>query len=247
MPPNISELGLTISSAGISIGTFGGAVSYNRSSVGSLKFTVSNSYLSAAPSNDWSFGTNDFTIEWWQYQTAAPGAGAHQFIRVFTVDEYPTIDLGVSIESSNTLYFWAGGGSTPITNRTLTSYISAWTHIAITRSGTNLKIFANGTQLGATVSNSTNIVANTKNLYIGADAAAESNTRFPGYITNFRMVKGAAIYTSNFTPSFPLQSTSETSLLLLASNNADRFKDSSNYNRTIVTAGNTTWSSLTPT
>lgn len=246
MPPYIGEFGLTITSAGVSIGTFDGVVGRSKSTSGSLRFTVANSYLSAAPSGDWSLGTNDFTIEWWQYQTVAPGSGAHQFVRVFTIDEYPTIDLGVSIESPNTLYFWAGGGVSPIANRTLTSYVSAWTHIAVTRSGTNLRIFQNGQQLSTTITNNTNIVANTKNLYIGADGASESNTRFPGYITNFRIIKGAAAYTSNFTPAFPLQSTNETTILLLAQTDATKFKDSSSYNRTIATAGNTTWSSLTP-
>ena len=44
---------------------------------------------------------------------------------------------------------------------------------------------------------------------------------FPGYISNFRIVKGTAVYTANFTPSTsPLTAIANTSLLLSCTNAA---------------------------
>ena len=44
-----------------------------------------------------------------------------------------------------------------------------------------------------------------------------------GYISNLRIVKGTAVYTSNFTPTVPLNNVNNTQLLLLV--NSDNDKD----------------------
>ena len=51
-----------------------------------------DSYISTPGSSDWALGTGDFTVEWFSYQTTLT-----QFQRVFTVSDYPSIDVGVSI------------------------------------------------------------------------------------------------------------------------------------------------------
>jgi hypothetical protein len=70
----------------------------------SASFNGSTQYLTLPASTDWAFGTGDFTIEWWQYQT-----GAGTFPRVFSVGPSPTASVAVSIESG-TFYFWEGWG-----------------------------------------------------------------------------------------------------------------------------------------
>jgi len=68
-------------------------------------------------------------------------------------------------------------------------------HIAVTRLGTSLRIFINGTQLSSTVTNSTNWGAITR---IGAiDSGGSQN--FLGYIDDLRITRFAR-YTANFTP-----------------------------------------------
>jgi len=61
------------------------------------------------------------------------------------------------------------------------------------------------------------------------------NFWFPGYISNFRIVKGASVYTANFTPSTtPLTAITNTSLLTCQSN---YFKDNSSNNFAITATG----------
>ena len=82
--------------------------------------------------------------------------------------------------------FWSG-----------TPSLSTWTHIALVRSRSTVTLYVNGTSLGNKI-NSTFWLNNTSlNIQIGAFA---SNFYTKGYIDDFRIVKGKALYTSNFTP-----------------------------------------------
>jgi hypothetical protein len=89
-----------------------------------------------------------------------------------------------------------------------------WTHIAVTRSGTTVRVFVNGTQTATQTGNATSIGgAVTIGGYGGGSNA------FPGYISNLRLVKGTSLYTSNFTPSVaPLTAITNTTLLTCQSN-----------------------------
>ena len=79
---------------------------------------------------------------------------------------------------------------------------------------------------------------------IGAANNTVSTNYFRGYISNVRIVKGAAVYTSNFTPSTtPLTAISGTSLLTCQSN---RFKDNSSNNFAITVTGTPTVQAFEP-
>jgi len=73
--------------------------------------------------------------------------------------------------------------------------LNTWTHLAVTRSGTNLKAFVNGVISGTPITNSTQNYDTIK--YIGRNPAGEY---FNGYIDDLRITKGVARYTANFTP-----------------------------------------------
>jgi hypothetical protein len=76
---------------------------------------------------------------------------------------------------------------------------SAWHHVAVTRSGSSLRIFIDGTQTGTT--NTTLGTASIDNAI--ADYRVGSTTdgalNFNGYIDDLRITKGVARYTSSFT------------------------------------------------
>ena len=162
----------------------------------SMLFNGTSGYVSIPNGGIFQFGTGDFTIEWWQYQT-----GAIPYPRVFSIGTYPTA-FGVSIESGF-IYYWTNT-STAVT-RSAPGLSSTWAHIAVARSSGVTRIFLNGTQLGANIPDTANISNSSTALVVAAETIPSVNTYFSGYISNFRSVKGAALYTSNFTvPSAPL-------------------------------------------
>jgi hypothetical protein len=80
---------------------------------------------------------------------------------------------------------------------------NSWTHFAITRSGTSLKLFVNGVNT-TTTTNSTNISTTSYNTLLGAVTSFGSGSPqllCTGYLQDFRIYKGLAKYTSNFVPS----------------------------------------------
>ncbi len=188
-PPSFSNPTLTIGSAvttsAISPFVGGGNSHIFSSSV--------NSYIETPASSDWAMGTGDFTVEWFSRQTTLL-----QFQRVFTVGDYPTIDFGVSIESG-TFYFWSGGDADTDYNSAGATTINTWYHFAVVRAGTTLSVYRNGTLLGSTISNTDNINDTVTPFVVGNTNTYATNAAFVGAITNFRLVKGLAVYTGNFT------------------------------------------------
>ena len=158
----------------------------------SYQFSSSvNSFIDTDGSSNWALGTDDFTVEWFGYQTTTSG-----FQRVFSVGDYPTIDVGVSIESS-TFYYWANNSfrySSPSS-----TVINTWYHWAVVRQSGTTYIYRDGTLRGSSFADTNNINDSVTQLSIGNTNTAATNSAWIGYITNFRWVKGLAVYTGNFT------------------------------------------------
>jgi len=131
-------------------------------------------------------GTGDFTVEWFQYQTA-PSAGTTPY--VFSIAN----DLAVSVNGSTNLWSVFIGGSAVITN-TPSNVYGRWCHFAITRTGTTLGLFKDGNRL-TTVTNSTNVANTTDVLRIANSSTTSGTNQFLGKITNFHFVTGTAVYT----------------------------------------------------
>lgn len=202
---------------------------------GSLSFNGTNQYVSVAGSSDWAVGTGDFTVEWFQYQTSFSSS----WPRIFTVGAYPA-SIGVSIEGG-TMYVWLAGGWR--LSASVGAISNQWVHFAVTRAGTTLRIWKNGTQLASTT-NSSNVTNSSTPLYVGSEAT--SGTYFGGLISNFHFVKGTALYTSAFTPAGPITPVADTKLLLLATDAAGLLVDSSSIGRAVTNVNATTFNWGTP-
>jgi hypothetical protein len=150
-----------------------------------------NSFIDTPASSDWALGTGDFTIEWFSYQTTLSG-----FQRAFTVDDYASIDVGASIESG-TFYYWAN--DTFRFSSSSASTANIWIHWAIVRASGVTRVYRNGTLLGSQITDNNNINNIVDQLTIGNENTATTLAALVGYITNFRWVKGLAVYTGNFT------------------------------------------------
>jgi hypothetical protein len=92
-------------------------------------------------------------------------------------------------ETGQLLFFYSG--SNVATGTAGDVSVTTWTHIAACRSGSTLKLYANGAQK-ASVTFSTAIASGNPNR-IGRYGSAY----FPGYIDDFRVTKGVARYTGS--------------------------------------------------
>jgi hypothetical protein len=146
----------------------------------------------------YAFGAGDFTVEMWLYMTTAPSANGYTLY-----DSRPASTNGNYltwfIDTSSKLSVFIN--SSVIYTATGTISTNTWTHIAVSRSGTSLRVFINGTQDGSTVTNSTSLLNGASRPTIaqqGFDPVGGTNW-FPGYIDDLRITKGYARYTANFT------------------------------------------------
>ena len=150
-----------------------------------------NSFIDTPASADWAVGTGDFTIEWFSYQTTLSG-----FQRAFTVDDFASIDIGSSIESG-AFYYWANDSFRYSSSSASTANV--WIHWAIVRSSGITKVYKNGVLRGSQITDTNNITNTVDELTIGNENTASTIAAFVGYLTNFRWIKGLAVYTGDFT------------------------------------------------
>jgi hypothetical protein len=192
---------------------FGRTTAYSTSTeTGSLYFDGTGDYLTSPNSTDFSFGTGDFTVEFWMYVNTAwtsnngPGIGqkAGDGTNGWVIYRNTSINTTVmSIRITQDLDY--------ATTVTPTPY--SWQHWAVVRSGTTLTWYCNGVACGVSTGVSQNITDTSGTMNIGR--AQTWTTDFNGYLSNVRVVKGTAVYTAAFTPpTAPLTAISGTTLLL---------------------------------
>jgi len=186
---------------------FGASTAYSTSVIGgSGYFDGTGDYLTTPSSSALGFGTGDFTIECWTYLRD------NNALYVFDMRFSSGADTYVYINAS-TLEAAVNGVSLSVSG---VNFLNNWSHIAIVRASGTVKIYVNGVQQ-ATASSSGSIA----NSGIAVGARYTGSESFNGYISNFRIVKGTAVYTSAFTPpTAPLTAISGTSLLLSTINGA---------------------------
>lgn len=176
--------------AGVSIveespfGVGGSSYLFNGSSTGVITY---------AGSDAWAVGTEDFTVEWFSRQSSLT---VPQFQRIFSVGNFPTIKIGVSIESG-TFYYWANNSFRYSSSSASTQ--DAWIHWAVVRASGVTRVYKNGTQLGSQIADTNNITDNTTSLTIGNTLTPADNAGLVGNLTNLRWIKGLAVYTGTFT------------------------------------------------
>jgi len=202
---------------------FAPTAAYSTANVGgSGYFDGTGDWLNAGAQTAYDFGTGDFTIEAWVYGDSSNWAGGDSGGFTSIAD---TRNQSNSTESNRFSVFVTNTGSYPgfynagsnvQTNANIPISVKAWNHIAWTRSSGTIKIWVNGVQ-GASFSDSTSFTV--ARLGIGSHAATSGGTNnrgnLIGYLSNFRWVKGTAVYTNAFTPpTAPLTNIANTSLLL---------------------------------
>jgi len=182
--------------------------------LGSMYFDGTGDYIDVPVNNDWIFGTGDFTIDYWVYPEK------HGVYYVGWYDgsvwfSYSSLSVIGYIPSTGKQNFRVGGPDDELVSTT-TMPLSAWTHVAISRSDTTFRLFINGTIEDSFTSSASVNNPNCALMLGKFDIASFVPTEFlQGYISEMRISKGIARWTSNFTPpSAPYTTDSYTKLLL---------------------------------
>ena len=170
---------------------FGGASAY---------FDGSGDYLTTPLSSNLQFGTGDFTIECWNYMIAR-------------INSFPTIFSNYNSYTVGALSLFAGHSSGTTTSYQVaingaafptiqggTIEYNTWVHLAVVRNSGTIKLYVNGTSVGTPYSTAVTLNGVGSLFYIGTTGDNIAAGYINGYIDEFRITKGVARYTSNFTP-----------------------------------------------
>jgi len=179
---------------------------------GSAYFDGTGDYLSVADSPAFDL-PGDFTIEFWVYP-----------LNVSTSPNFVTLGSAAASNNGFLIYYSSGSGiarfysngagilsGSPMIN-------NQWYHVAVVRSGSgsnNLVMYINGISV-STATNTTSFTGIAGNGFcVGAEYGAAYSVLGQQYISNIRLVKGTAVYTTNFSPpTAPVTNITNTSLLL---------------------------------
>jgi len=185
---------------------------------------MTSGYLTTASNADFALSA-DFTVECWVFSgdSSLDGSTRRRIFHTGGGDVAASLQLLLGTSAGNSAVISVLNNGFLI-DGTISVVTSSWNHVAVTRSGTSLKLFVNGVQSGSTATTSQNFNSGTSNtVYIGANSSGGGI--WQGYISNLSVVNGTALYTSAFTPPTAPLSTGTTNQKLLVCQ-VNRFIDS---------------------
>ena len=175
----------------------------NNNAGNGVTFDANGDYLTTSSSSDYSMGTGDYTVECW----VRINSGSNNY------GIFQGGGLNTSYLTGPTLFYYVGSGLTfgngaeqgSNTHPTL----NQWFHVALVKNGSSTTLYYNGTDV-KTVSDTHNYT----NQSFALGGYYSTSYLGPVSISNFRVVKGTAVYTSSFTvPTEPLTNVTNTKLL----------------------------------
>ena len=197
-------------------------------------------YLTPAVSSDFAFGTGDYTIEGWVSVSNTQTRGIFQLSNAYLNSTFNGPGFGVDATGGSNRWRWyTNGSSTQATHGSLGPAAGTWYHFAYVRNSGTSKVYIDGTEIFSATDS-----ADYTNTYFLIGGWYSVSFLLEGHISNFRIVKGTAVYTSNFTaPTSALTAITNTKLLTCQSN---RFKDNSSSAHAITYAGDPKVKAFTP-
>jgi len=159
-----------------------------------------NDTIAIPDSVNFAIGTGDFTFETWllvssaissygtifsKYSAGAIGTDDAWQWYIENVSGNMQIVFGPISGTTQTLMTFALTGASTTLN-------GVWNHIALTRSGSSVRLFFNGTQAGTTQTYSSSINQGTNPITIGARTITSPDLYITGYFQDVRITKGVA-------------------------------------------------------
>jgi len=175
---------------------------------GFVSFDGTDDYISIGSTTDFAFGTGDFTVEAWVRRNGDQvGNATIACVPQSAADTNWQFNLNAS---NKVVYKIGGGGGDVISSSTVPD--KTWTHVSVTRSGTTLRLFIDGVEEDSATSSED--LSDDDGIRIGRNRADNAPVYFKGEISNLRLIKGTALYTSNFTPPTRLLTAVDNTVLL---------------------------------
>lgn len=173
---------------------------------GSMYFDGSGDYVLVPPTRNLEFGSGDFTIEFWWYPTSTARQALYHGsyggdwsigIDYSSVSTNQKIGIWASSNGSSWNLINSDNGGNGIGTTTITQ--NSWNHIAFVRSGTTWMLFVNGSRdLNLTGISGTLVDRSGYSKVIGNWWTNAAMAQTNGYLDDFRITKGYARYTANF-------------------------------------------------
>jgi hypothetical protein len=172
-----------------------------------MKFDGNSDYLTFPHRKELNFASNDWTIECWIYPKTNVGFCGIWHQSASGTDWY-SIYLNGSFNPKFVFYNSSNGVEWAGTAASNTAPQNTWTHLALVRKfGTGVYLFAGGTLVASDTDDaSVAMLDKTYDHVIGYERFVGNGTYFDGYIQDFRITNGLALYidsqnpTTNFTP-----------------------------------------------
>ena len=204
-------------------------------------FDGTGDYLTAPNNTAFDLSTSNFTIEGFFFPTVG---SAFQSVFAYASNAGASISdyaFQLLLNSSNGINFRvvASGGSSFTTISTSNTFtLNSWNYVCVTRTGTSLSIYLNGTTTTGTIAST---IRNNASSILTLGRDPDGTYSITGYLSNLRILKGTAVTPS--TPTAPLTAITNTSLLTCADN---RFIDDSTNNFTITKNGDVSVQRFSP-
>lgn len=156
---------------------------------GSLEFDGTGDYLDIPGSEELNFGSGDFTMEFWLNLNSS-GLQAITDPRSSDSDNAPL----VWINASGQVYYFTSGSQKIVGTTVLNT--GQWYHVALVKNSGTTTLYLDGTSEGSFSDSLTYIQPTTFRI---GQRYSGTPYNLNGYLDDFRITKGIARYTSNFT------------------------------------------------
>ena len=162
----------------------------------SARFDGSGDFLSLASGSDLSFGTGNYTIDFWMLSNSAR---VEVPVAQWDASGAPGSSVQLTVMGNGTVRSEFASGSTNYLVTGTTDVRGAWHHVAQVRNGATVSLYVDGISEASSSVGAASANSSADPFLIGRYGPGPGTFDFTGYIDMFRVTKGTALWTSNFT------------------------------------------------
>lgn len=173
--------------AGTNNGTLENGPTFSSANGGSIVFDGVDDYVYIDPQpTSLSFGTDPFSIELWAYLS---DENAQYFKTILSIGTYEDGILFRHQPDNDAFYI---AGTTWFWDCSVHMPQNMWTHLTITKDGSNIRLYVNGNLILFETNAPLDVTPVTPDSYLGASSHNTSEL-WPGYISTYRVYKNKTL------------------------------------------------------